>query len=179
MGKTKCYGIRIKFQERDSPHVHSFIWIFNAPNIEYEVAYIEFIEKTNEQLPDHFNDSELFELVQTYQVYTHSRTWLEIQQEWILHLLWSYFTEKTIIAKLLGSKFSNEEKQEILTWRNTLLSQVKSYIDNNLYPAKLNAINPTKGNFTQPLSVKEILDELEIPKDDYDTALSISKDEDL
>ena len=96
-----------------------------------------------------------------------------------MHLLWSYFTEKTIIAKLLGSKFSNEEKQEILTWRNTLLSQVKSYIDNNLYPAKLNAINPTKGNFTQPLSVKEILDELEIPKDDYDTALSISKDEDL
>ena len=37
----------------------------------------------------------------------------------------------------------------------------------------------TKDNFTQSLSVKEILDELEISKDDYYRALSISKDEDL
>ena len=38
-------------------------------------------------------------------------------------------------------------------------------------------IDPTKENFTQPLSVKEILDELEISKDDYYRDLSISKDE--
>ena len=88
-------------------------------------------------------------------------------------------TEKAIIAKPLDSKFSNKEKQDILTWRNTLLSQVKSYIDNNLYPAKVNVINPTKDNFTQPLRVKEILNELENSKDDYYRALSISKDEDL
>ena len=63
LGKTK-YAIRIEFQKRGSPHVHSFIWIFNAPNIENEATYIEFIEKTiNVQLPDHFNDPELFELV--------------------------------------------------------------------------------------------------------------------
>ena len=40
-------------------------------------------------------------------------------------------------------------------------------------------IDPTKNNFTQPLSVKEILDELEISKEDYYRAFSISKDEDL
>ena len=40
-------------------------------------------------------------------------------------------------------------------------------------------IDPTKENFTQPLSVKEILDELEISKDDYYRTLSILKDEDL
>ena len=78
-----------------------------------------------------------------------------------------YFTEKTIIAKPIDSKFSNKEKQEILTWINILLSQIKSYIDNNLYPAKINVVDTTKDNFTQPLSVKEILDELEISKDDY------------
>ena len=39
--------------------------------------------------------------------------------------------------------------------------------------------DPTKDNFTQLLSVKEILDELEILKDDYYRALSISKCEDL
>ena len=67
--KTKYYAIRIEFQESGSPHVHSFIWIFNAPNIENEATYIEVIEKTiNAQLPDHLNEPELFELVQTYQI---------------------------------------------------------------------------------------------------------------
>ena len=47
--------------------------------------------------------------------------------------------------------FSNMEKPEILTWRNTLLRQVKSYIDNSLSPVKGNVIDPTKYNFTQPL----------------------------
>ena len=40
-------------------------------------------------------------------------------------------------------------------------------------------IDPTKDNFIQPPSVKEILDELEISKCDYYRALSISKDKDL
>ena len=40
-------------------------------------------------------------------------------------------------------------------------------------------IDPTNDNFAQSPSVKEILDELEISKDDYYRALSISKDEDL
>ena len=33
MGKTNCYGIRIKFQVRGSPHVQSFIWVLNAPKL--------------------------------------------------------------------------------------------------------------------------------------------------
>ena len=57
------------------PHVYSFIWIFNAPNIEDEAAYIEFIEKTiNAQLPDHSRNPKLFEIVKTYQVHAHSKT---------------------------------------------------------------------------------------------------------
>ena len=42
LGKTKYYAIRIEFQEMGSPHVHSFIWILNAPNTINETAYIEF-----------------------------------------------------------------------------------------------------------------------------------------
>ena len=68
----KYYAIRTEFQERGSPHVHLFIWIFNAPNIQNEVDYIGFIEKTiNTQLPDHSNDPELFELVKIYQVHAY------------------------------------------------------------------------------------------------------------
>ena len=54
---------------------------------------------------------------------------------------------------------------------------MKSYIDDNLYPVKVNVTDPTKDNFTQPLSISEFLEELEISKDDYYRALSISKDE--
>ena len=43
--KTKYYAIRIEFQEKVSPHIHSFIWIFDAPNIENVAAYIALIEK--------------------------------------------------------------------------------------------------------------------------------------
>ena len=53
----------------------------------------------------------------------------------------------------LDSELSNDEKEEVLTLRNTLLKQVKNYTDNNLNPAKVNVINPTKDHFTQPLSV--------------------------
>ena len=56
---------------------------------------------------------------------------------------------------------------------------MKSYTDNNLYPAKVNVIDPTKDNFTQPMSIKEFLDELKISLDGYYRALSISKDKDL
>ena len=43
----------------------------------------------------------------------------------------------------------------------------------------MNVIDPTKDNFTQRLSIKEVLDELEISKGVYYRASSISKDEDL
>ena len=109
----------------------------NAPNVENEAAYIELIEKTiNVQLPKHLNDPEPFELVKTCQVHAHSRTCWKYSKNEFRFSYGRYFTETTIIAKPLDSKFSNDEKQEILTWRNTLLRKVKSYIDNNLNPAK-------------------------------------------
>ena len=86
-----------------------------------------------------------------------------------------YFTEKAIKAKPLDCKFNSDGKQGVITWTNTLLRQVKSYID----LSKVNVIDLTKGNFTQPLTIREILDELQISMDDYYRALSISKDEDL
>ena len=74
-GNTNYHAKRIKLQETGRPHVHLFIRIFNAPNIQNEVASIKFIEKTiNAQLPDHLNNPELFELVKTYLVNSHSRT---------------------------------------------------------------------------------------------------------
>ena len=33
LGKTQYYAIRVEFQVRGSPHIHSFIWILNAPKL--------------------------------------------------------------------------------------------------------------------------------------------------
>ena len=33
LGKTQYYAIRVKFQVRGSSHIHSFIWILNAPKL--------------------------------------------------------------------------------------------------------------------------------------------------
>ena len=58
-------------------------------------------------------------------------------------------------------------KKEVLTRRNTLLSQIKCCIDKNLNPAKVKVIDPTKDNFAQSLTIKEILDELSISNGYY------------
>ena len=98
-----------------SQHVHSFICIFNRPNIENEAVYIEFIKKTiNAQLPDHLNDPELFELVKTDRINGHSRTCWKYNENECCFSCGRYFTEKTIIAKPFACKFSKPEKQEIL-----------------------------------------------------------------
>ena len=67
--------------------------------------------------------------------------------------------------KPLEFKFSNDEKQEVLAGRNTLVRQVQKYINNNLSPANVNVIDPKKVIFVQPPSFKKDLDELEISKE--------------
>ena len=70
-----------------------------------------------------------------------------------------------------------KKKQEILTGRNTLVRQMKSFIETNLDTPKVNMIDPTKDNITQLITTKKILDKLEISRDNHYRALSISKDD--
>ena len=102
--------------KKGTPHVHLFIWVFNAP-IQNKTAYIEFIEKTiNAQLPDHLTNPELSELVKTFHVYGNSRTCWKYNKNEYPFFYGRYFTEKTIIAKPLDSKnLAMIEKEEVLT----------------------------------------------------------------
>ena len=86
-------------------------------------------------------------------------------------------TEKTIIAKPAEAAKGIGEKNENLKWEKTLLNQVKRYVDNHLNLAKVDIIDPRKENFVQPLSIPEILAELQIADVGYCTAFSISKDD--
>ena len=121
-----------------------FIWILSPPNIQVEAAYINFIEKTNTQLPDPQNDSEHFESVKTYKVHSHSKTCWKYNKNECCFSYGRFFTEKTIIAKPFDSEIGKDKKQEILTWRNAVLGKVKDYIDDNLNPSKVNVVDPTK-----------------------------------
>ena len=55
LGKINYYAIRVEFQVRESPHVHLFTWILNAPklskcNIEEYTNCVDTIIRTD--LPD-------------------------------------------------------------------------------------------------------------------------------
>ena len=43
-----------------------------------------------------------------------------------------------------------------------MLRKVKNYIDGNSNPAKVHEVDPANDNFTQPLSIQKILNEVEI-----------------
>ena len=109
MAKTKYYAICIEFQEIGSPHGYSFISIFKAVCIENEATYIGFIEKTiNAQFPNHLNNPELFKSLKTYQVHDHCRTFWEYNKNECRFSYGRCFTQKTVIAKPLDSKCSND-----------------------------------------------------------------------
>ena len=94
--------------KKGAAHMSIHLYRFSMHQIN-ETAYVEFIEKTiSAQLPDHLNDPELFELVKTYQVHTHSRTCWKYNKNECPFSYRCYFNEKIIIAEPLDSKFSNE-----------------------------------------------------------------------
>ena len=55
---------------------------------------------------------------------------------------------------------------------------MKERINDKLFPAKFNVLDPSKENYQPPLTVKEILLKLSIFNEEYYRALSISEDND-
>ena len=67
-GKTQYYAIRVEFQVRGSPHIHSFIWILKAAglrkvNIDDYRKWADSVIRSD--LLDPNNKPALFELVKT------------------------------------------------------------------------------------------------------------------
>ena len=77
LGNVNDYWLRIEFQMRGCPHVHSFWWIDGAPNldsVEGRQQAPSFIDQyIHTTYPDE-NDTELYRLVNTLQVHSHSPT---------------------------------------------------------------------------------------------------------
>eukprot|EP00111_Clytia_hemisphaerica_P014081 TCONS_00041443-protein len=175
-GKLKHHVIRIEFQARGSAHAHCLIWIENAPILTYETIdeYTEFVDKFVKcDFPEDTN-SELYDLVKTYQIHRHSKSCRPFKNRPCRYLFGKFFTEKTIIAVPLDENLPN--KEEILNTRKAILSPVKQYIDKNFDPRFNNVHDPAKENYREPKSINEILEELGIEKQVYYENLAISTD---
>ena len=75
LGKVIHYAIRVEFQVRGSPHIHSLIWVENAPKLSSEniTEYANFVDNSVKcELPE--NNIELYNLVKTYQTHYHSKS---------------------------------------------------------------------------------------------------------
>ena len=181
LGKTKHYVIRTEFQARGSPHVHCFLWMENAPLLtkQNENIYANWIDSVvSVELPDVENNTELHNLVKTYQLHRHSKTCRKYKNQNCRFHFGKYFTDQTIISKPLSDDLSDIEKQDILKSRDELLLKVKAYINSELNPANKNFFDSQAENYTEIKPIAQILQELEIPKEEYEKALSTSSTND-
>ena len=173
-GCIDSYAIKVEFQVRGSPHIHSFIWVKDAPILSSETKeeYIAFVDSIiRADLPDETSEPELFELVSQYQTHSHSRTCRKFKNTPCRFHYGRFFTDRTICAEPLPDHLDSEEKKSILIERSRILSQVKEFIDEFL--------DPKKSSFKSDATIQSILDLLNISEEDYYRALSTSPDEDF
>ena len=102
-GKVKYHAIRVEFPVRGSPHIHSFIWIIDAPiltkdNIVEYVAFIDSVVKS--YVPDPIKNPGLFKLVATYQVHSHWKWCRRYKNEKCSYHFGKFLTDHTIIVSL-------------------------------------------------------------------------------
>ena len=115
------------------------------------------------------DDPEFYKLVKTYQIHSHSKTCRKVKNKNYRFNFGKFFSNHTIIAKPIES-LSEYERFCLLQKRESTLSKVKLYINNNLDPNKI------KGTFDTNLTIENILADLGISSEDCYWALSISSD---
>ena len=174
IGKIVHYTLRIEFQMRGSPHLHALIWTNDCPRLTHETKqdYIDFIDaRVQAYLPDNSIDSELYELVGTYQKHNHSKTCRKYRNIPCRFNFGQFFTKRTVVAEPLSQELNEELKTKLLTKRNEVLSLVKEEIDK--------VLNPNKPQYDPIKTEEEVLNSLGITEEEYYWALSVSGDSDF
>ena len=131
LGKVTYHAIRVEFQVRGSPHIHSFLWIIDAPVLTKETKdeYIHFIDQViKASLPDIADNPELFNLVKTFQVHSHSKSCRKYKNIDCRYGFGIFFTDHTIIAEPVSENIPEQDKETILRNRENVLNKVKDYI---------------------------------------------------
>ena len=79
----------------------------------------------------------------------------------------------------MSSDLTSSKRKDILNKRNEILKVVSEYINEELNPGKHNIYDPTRENYIELKSIKEILSLLDISENRYYKALEISEDNDF
>ena len=131
-------------------------------------------------MPNPIENSELFYLVRTYQVHSHSKSCRKFKNERCRYHFGKFFTDHTIIGLPLLEDLPEDVRNSILNERERILTKVKQYIDSNLGPRRKNILNPFKENFEEAYrNIQNILMKLNITEEEYYNALSILSDSDF
>ena len=73
-------------------------------------------------MPDIEKESELYELVRTYQIHSHSKSCRKYKNIDCRYSFGRFFTDKTIIADPLPDDMSGGEKESIIQKHNAILN---------------------------------------------------------
>ena len=174
VGKIVYYALRIEFQMRGSPHLHSLIWTSDCPELKdgSEEAYTRYIDKhVQGSLPNRENDCQFHDLVNMYQKHTHSRSCKKYRNIPCRFNFGQFFTSKTVVSKPLPEDMPDEQKVVVLKRRNEILCCVKEKINEKL--------DPSKPDYDSSTSAEDVLAMCKVSKDEYNWALSISADSDF
>ena len=174
IGKIVYYALRIEFQMRGSPHLHSLVWTSDCPELKdgSEEAYIRYIDDhVQGNLPNRENDCEFHDLVKMYQKHTHSRSCKKYKNIPCRFNFGQFFTNETVVSKPLADDIPDEQKVLVLKKRNEILCSVKEKINEKL--------DPSKPDYDSSTSAEDVLAMCKVSKEDYNWALSISADSDF
>ena len=121
----KYYAIRVEFQVRGSPHIHSFFWVLNAPILTKDTIedYTRFV--VGAYIPDPNDNPDIYKLVTTYQIHLHSKSCRKYKNTNCRYDFGRYFTSHTIVAVPLsllirGIKLCNNVRPYYARLKNTL-----------------------------------------------------------
>ena len=169
IGKIVYYALRIEFQMRGSPHLHALIWTDDCPKLTHETKQ-EYIDYVQAYLADRDTDPELYELVKKYQTHSHSKTCRKYKNIACRFNFGQFFTDSTVVAEPLPEDMDEDIKIATLTRRKEILCLIKQKIDE--------VLNPSKPEYNPSLTQEDIFQDLDITKEQYGWALSISPDSD-
>ena len=155
------YALRIEFQMRGYPHSHALIWTSDCPKLtpDNKEAYVEFIDKhVQAYLPNKETETELHELVKTYQKHNHSKTCKKYKNITCRFNFGQLFTKRTVAEPLIEGQ-DEEIKSNILDRQTQVLISVKQKIDE--------VLNPSKPDYNPMLNQADILKSIGITEDEF------------
>ena len=132
------------------------------------VKYTHFIDGVVKTfVPDTHENLELFALVTTFQLHSHSKSCRKYKTEKFRYHIGKCFTERTIVSLPLPNHLPDPAKNNILNERERILLMVKNYIDTHLDPRKRNILHPHTENFEDIPCIQNILAELKLNEEQY------------